>query len=174
MQKAFDVLSNLAYVVAGIVMIDYSDVFAGDLAGFLTIVLGVFSGIFHYRPTRFTHGLDWTGIFLSFTAIAYAGFRPFAPVIAHTALVVLTSVLGILTLFPDLTGHKTRRTFLGVLGIGAIIGALVHGAFIPTLIGVALLVAGLYIRELTLGWAHGVWHLLTAAGMTTLLIQIVQ
>lgn len=165
--------TNLAYYVAGWVVAWQAGFSApGILFGIAMTWLSVSSALFHGTLTRWGQLLDHGGMFGVFGSVWSFSLLPTdlgAALMLPTGLAGalfgakkfegdLNAMMGILALPPVVLGLQ-RNTVLAAFGAGLILAALVFN----------LVLDRGHVRFLGRLW-HGIWHLVTAAGIGLLLL----
>ena len=179
--------TNLAFLVAGLMVFRRRKDRVGKLFLAATIVLTVGSGMFHAFMTRGGQLADEIGMYAVFSFLAvYATFVTFKLDLKNVwPITIASGVVGLLLAF--FVTELASTSVLAILSL-VIIGALIVGALNKRTswkaIGMALLpfaVAFLF-RQLDImrvicdpqSWfqGHGVWHVLAAVGVYMIFQQI--
>jgi hypothetical protein len=157
-------ISNIAYVLAGVVVALTSPTFAGYFCSGAFIALGIGSGLYHGLKRGWTGRLDVATMY-----VAFAGL--FGSVLPMTFVISVSIGLGLYGYFtrPWLQTHWLEQDMGILLGL-ALIMSIAQGAWEWAVVSVISFVVGylawqLDYRRLYLGrWGHGIWHVMTAMG----------
>lgn len=148
------VLTNLAYIVAGIIAWGWS-----IPAGMFVIILGIFSGIHHYFGTDTTRTLDYLGMYWVLIGLSSI---PLGLDLPTSVAGIFAAGITLVTLF------GSSRVVIGTLiGISLVVVGYASGLD-PALWVAALLSIAYFFNYYGdkvpshHGVAHGAWHVVTA------------
>jgi len=170
--------TNIAYMLAGAYVMWNNKAWGAAVECVMLVLLGIGSGVYHGFKTHFAGACDDAGMFLVFgamTVYAYAPaseYTPFAMIVGGGSL----AIWRFLSEEPATYLHVLLGVFIG----GATMAGTLHGHPLQALGGLALLALGYFgcwqpdqARHFPLPrWGHGLWHILTAAGIAVLFLSL--
>lgn len=170
--------TNLAYPLAGAVILWHGTNGAHIVEAVMLALLGIGSGLYHGFKTHFSGMCDDVGMLLVFGGMALYAVSPSA---ASTPAAMAIAAGG-LAVWRFANGERAKN-MNGILGL--FVGIILTAASLHAHIGGALLGLGIlavayfgcwkpdHARTFPLPrWGHGVWHILTAVGITVLFLAL--
>jgi len=159
--------SNLAYIIGGAVAFILSGTLSSVIFALSMTALGIGSFLYHAIPSRKSARLDHFGIYAVFSSLLLL------------ALGAISLMAGLVSwAFAYKFSHRIETDLNATTGVVGILAFLAVGISTMSLfglgfIGVAFIVWHLDIRGWLLGrYGHGIWHILTAIGITLLFLAI--
>ncbi len=168
--------TNGAYLVAGAIVMWNTKNFAGAVEAASLILLGIGSALYHGFKTRFTGVCDDIGMYLVFSTMTVYAFAPtnrWTP-IAMVLVGVAFATWRVFSVEADVYQHALLGTFTGGVAMADALNGHPFKALVALgLMAFAYLICWRMDRRRTFPlphWGHGLWHLLTAAGIALLFV----
>lgn len=154
-----------AYLLAGALGVAYAEGVAESWVFFgFTFLLMAGTGWMHWRWTPDTRDLDRSGMNATFAALAVWGVGG-GP--------ILMAVYGLLSAGSEWVLEFENRPLVLAYGSVPLAALIASGAYGDAFGAVACFAAGYTFWLLDTDLPHGIWHILTAAGMFTLFVGVV-
>lgn len=168
--------SNLAYILAGIVVYLLEPTATSFTMGLAFVFLGVTSGLYHGTKRGWAAKLDHAGMYAAFIALLIS--RTYTGPIPVPAFMLLTTVLVMFLMRND----QSTVSLYSAMGIAVFFGELaayLQDGYMTVMISMSLFVAAYSIWWMDklrvfapAKWGHAFWHILTAAAMTILYLGV--
>lgn len=170
--------SNLAYVIAGVLVFLLRPTLASGVMGGLLVFLGVGSGLYHGTKELWASRLDNAGMYSTFSALVTYTLSP-----THRFIGPLMAFVGTIVAWRLAYGSSWKTLLNPMMGVFVAIstisvalnGSLKSALLSFGLFGVAYLIWWADKRHTFWfpRWGHGIWHVLTAIALAMLFLGVV-
>lgn len=157
MREPISAVTALAYVATGAALVTRSTSLEAIVFAVALAFLAFGTGLFHARKSERTRDFDHAGMNAALVALAtYAA--------GGTWWLMAVGAIAAAVVVEFMMDHPNRVLMGAMVWIG-LVAAFAAGNVWELMAAIVLMGSGFALWQFETDWAHGAWHVLTAAGM---------